>query len=231
LEESYRFVYCNENGFTNELTILGNRFDLCQPPSYDVVIDELSDGMIHIRPDPNKEAYQVFETAKTASHKDRTNVQARLQLGFSMIQLGYLPEGLKEVEEAFDLESSFKTLMAFGIAFEQCGMPEESASAFKKCLELEPENTMAMIKLASSYLKMDLTKEANALLEAVIEKEPSNGAAHLFFALSLSKQRNLERAATECQTVIDLKFELSAAAENLLQLIGMMQQLLSKKLN
>ncbi len=110
-----------------------------------------------------------------------------------------------------------------------CGMPQESANAFEKCVELEPGSMVAMTKLASSYIKLDRTDEANKLLEEVVENEKSNGAARFLLALSLSKQRNLERAASECQAAIDLKFELSPVAESLLESIKSMQQYLSNK--
>jgi Tfp pilus assembly protein PilF len=85
---------------------------------------------------------------------------------------------LDELERCLDLNPRYPDLHNFrGVALCELDRVEEGAEAFRIASELKPEWRIPMLNLAFALLRAGQVKEAEAQLEAILERDPTEPAA------------------------------------------------------
>ena len=78
---------------------------------------------------------------------------------------------------------------------------EQAIDAFKKVIEIEPDNVPARIGMAKAYVGLDKPDEAKAVLLEVLELDPSNKEATDMLASLPEEQDNLTKPSTSTDTL------------------------------
>jgi len=107
------------------------------------------------------------------------------------------------------------------------GRPAEAIESFRSALTFERENTEYQLALAVALLSSGKLTDAQAMVEAVRDRDPANGRANLAMARILVKQGRLADAAYYYRLAIYGKWPENAASRRLevrLELVDLLAQ-------
>ncbi len=87
-------------------------------------------------------------------------------------------DAVEKLQGAIDLDPNCPDLHNFrGVALCELGRVEEGIESFRRSLDLKPDYQVAELNLAFSHLRLGRLKEAQAHLEAILARDPSQPTA------------------------------------------------------
>lgn len=133
-----------------------------------------------------------------AGELDADYGQAFFNLALAQIKLGRE----KEVNEALD--ASLRAYVSAGEAHLKAGRLKEAEEAFRGMLQIDPEYTPALLRLALVFSAAGRHEEAASNLRRVIEREAGNYLAYQLLAEALYGQQKYEEAAAAAERALKL---------------------------
>ncbi len=94
--------------------------------------------------------------------------------------------------------------MNLGLVYYQQKNYQQSREAFRKAVELEPDNDKANRALAKSYSALKMHDDAIMILRKLLENDPSDIKTRLAYARSYYRFRDMKRALDEYNKVLRL---------------------------
>lgn len=156
-----------------------------------------------------------FEEASTAFRSacelDADYGQAFFNLALAQLKLGHDKEANQMLEAALHAYSSTGDVQL------KAGRLKEAEEAFRGMLQIDPEDSTALLRLGLVYNAMGRYEEAAQSLRRVTERKPGNAIAHESLAESLYGLQKYEDAAGSAERAL----KLSADSPDALYLAGL----------
>lgn len=119
--------------------------------------------------------------------------------------------------EMLDAATSPETgsAMAEGVSLFRSGDYEGAVEAFRRAVELDPDNEQAYVSLGSAYLRINRAAEAARAFRRAIDLDPNDATAHLGLAQSHKLSGDPDSALAELQQTLELDPENADATYTL----------------
>lgn len=135
---------------------------------YEKGLQRLREGMSAEAEDFFKEAFQ------SAPYEFETHYRAALEL----LKSEQFERALEELDQAIRFGPKYGDLHNFrGVALCELGRNDEGIAAFRRSIGLNPDYVIARLNLAFAYIRVGQYKDAEGVLEAVLEQDPSQTVA------------------------------------------------------
>ena len=150
-----------------------------------------------------------FEEAAAAFRRacelDADYGQAFFNLALTHIRLGHQ----KEANETLD--AALRAYNSAGEAHFRAGRFKEAEEAFRSMLQIDPENTPALMRLGLVYNALGRHDEAAQNIRRVTGRQPTNALAHEILAEALFGAQKYEEAAASAERALKLSPDSSDA--------------------
>jgi tetratricopeptide (TPR) repeat protein len=134
---------------------------------------------------------------------------------------GKLPESYERIRAARAAHPDDPQLQVlFGEISAAARRPDDAEAAFRKAIEIDPNNIAAYTSLASLFVRTGRTDEAIATYERALEQSPKSGSLHLLLASLLEAAGRLEDAMGHYEAAIEIDPDLAIAKNNLAYLMA-----------
>ena len=97
-----------------------------------------------------------------------------------------------------------------GNELKEQGMVAESISSYQKAIQIKPDYTQPLLKLAAIYEEQENWTEATKCYQRIIGFKPENHGAYLKLAKALKQQNKIYGAISAYQQAIELNPDLPA---------------------
>ncbi len=111
-----------------------------------------------------------------------------------LLQNGFLQDALPILEALFGMLADADIAYNYGICLSELGDVAEAVHALKRCLEIDPTYTHALVGLGVAYTRLGQDAEAESALRKAIEQDPQNAYAKRNLAAVLARSGKLQDA-------------------------------------
>jgi len=104
-------------------------------------------------------------------------VEARGNLGATLVRLGKIDEGIAALElaAAGDEKGAYDVLLSLGVAYRQKGLPDKAVSALQRAVVLKPNEPQGWTNLGVAKARTADKEGAIAAYKKAVELAPENG--------------------------------------------------------
>jgi tetratricopeptide (TPR) repeat protein len=145
---------------------------------------------------------------REALQLDPDYAAARTNLGNVLVSNEQADEAIEEFQRALrskkDFPEAYKAHIGLGGAWAVKGQPDKALAAWRKSIELHPDNAQAHINIGHLLGNQGSSDEAIAEYRKAIAIDPKNALAHCYLALVLRKRNRLDEAIAEFQKATKL---------------------------
>jgi tetratricopeptide (TPR) repeat protein len=132
-------------------------------------------GVQRLREDMAAEAEEFFREAFLAAPN---KFEAHYRSALSLLKSEQYEKALVDLDEAIALGPKYGDLHNFrGVALCELGRVEEGIASFRRATALNSDFTIAKLNLAFAYLRAGQFKDAEHVLEEVLEQDPTQSVA------------------------------------------------------
>jgi superkiller protein 3 len=131
------------------------------------------------------------------------------------LRAGKLPEALKALTSAVQLDGSSGNHMYLGVALASSGNLKQGLAELETALQLEPNNARAHLNLGSVYLQNGQEFLAKGEFEKALEIDPWFAEAHNNLGMILGKDNQLQAAVEHFRLATELDPQYMEAVFNL----------------
>jgi tetratricopeptide (TPR) repeat protein len=146
---------------------------------------------------------------------DPQHVDALHFLGVLAHQSGQHEDSLKWINQAIDLGAGGDAWNNLGEALRALDRREEALAAYRKAIELEPDNAEAHSNLGLMLIEEKKFPEAAQVLQKALALNPSLPSAHYNYGLVLRQEGKLDDAISHWQRALALQPRQKLALNNL----------------
>jgi tetratricopeptide (TPR) repeat protein len=142
----------------------------------------------------NQYAAAAIEFGK-ALELDPDEAQTHNNLGFALVEMGKLAEGIQHYRRALELSPGYpEALNNLGSALVRSRRLPEAVEQFEKALASNPQYAKAHVNLGAALAQMGRLDEAMPHLEKAVEVLPEDAEAHTNLGLALAMKGQLDAA-------------------------------------
>lgn len=132
-------------------------------------------GLQRLRENMASEAEEFFREAFLAAPN---KFEAHYRAALSLLKSEQYEKALAELDEAIALGPKYGDLHNFrGVALCELGRIEEGINSFRRAATLNPDHLVAKLNLAFAHLRAGQFKDAERVLEEVLEQDPTQSVA------------------------------------------------------
>ena len=132
-------------------------------------------GLQRLRENMASEAEEFFREAFLAAPN---KFEGHYRAALSLLKSEHYEKALVELDEAIALGPKYGDLHNFrGVALCELGRVDDGIAAFRRAVALNPDHAVAKLNLAFAHLRAGQFKDAEHVLEEVLEQDPSQSVA------------------------------------------------------
>jgi len=132
-------------------------------------------GLQRLRENMASEAEEFFREAFLAAPN---KFEGHYRAALSLLKSEQYEKALVELDEAIALGPKYGDLHNFrGVALCELGRVDDGIAAFRRAVALNPDHGVAKLNLAFAHLRAGQFKDAEHVLEEVLEQDPSQNVA------------------------------------------------------
>lgn len=148
---------------------------------------------------------QAQEMGAQAVELDPNNIDARRAFAFSLNWTGRYDLAVQHLEAAIAIHPNLDFLY-FELAGAYAGLGNDPAkiAIYEHVLEMEPENTKAMVRMCETYFSMRIDNYAQFYCEEALDRDPMDARAWKQVGMIYYTRRNYESAIDAFNTCVDL---------------------------
>lgn len=152
--------------------------------------------------------FEKIEELQKILQNDKTNFQARREFASLLLDLNYPEEALPHLlylSKVFQDDSSL--FFNLGITYEKLKDLNKAEIAYKKVLELEPDDIDARYNLGQVFIDKQKYNSAIECFEKVLEKDNKDSNTYFSMGLCYLKEKKLDAAKYHFQRTIEINPE------------------------
>ncbi|GAB4573925.1 MAG: hypothetical protein Kow0077_17960 [Anaerolineae bacterium] len=148
---------------------------------------------------------QAQEMGARAVELDPNNIDARRAFAFSLNWTGRYDLAVQQLEEAIRIHPNLDFLY-FELAGAYTGLKNDPAkiAIYEHVLEMNPENTKAMVRMCETYFGMRIDNLAQYWCEQALDRDVNDARAWKQVGMIYYTRRNYESAIDAFNTCVDL---------------------------
>jgi len=145
---------------------------------------------------------KALEAARAAVRETPNSAEANLHLASRLVATGAKEEALQYAETAVRLAPhDDRAMQALGDLYERMRRLYEARQFYRKVLEREPDNAVAIDRLGWLYISFGWSKEACDLLQPAVRTHPHHAHMKVALALALMQTHEFQLSEKLLQTV------------------------------
>ncbi len=169
---------------------------------------------------------EALEIINRFSKSHGNSAELHYQWGFCLDDLGEYREASKHYEQSLQIDANYaKSLFRVAFNYDMDGEDEMAIEYYEKCINLCPTYKNAFINLGILYEDIGNHEDALYCFESVLDAEPNNARASLFFkdakaSVSMYYDEEISKKQGKESEVLNIPisdFELSVRSKNCLE--------------
>jgi tetratricopeptide (TPR) repeat protein len=151
------------------------------------------------------------EESRTLARRLRAGVESAPDEAIAHARLGgfylfhdYLPESLALFERATELDGSARLRNEIAGLLGKKGHAEEALAYYRRCLDVDPEFTAALVNAGNLLSSLGRASEALPLLERAVTLLPDNAKVHFFLGLTHRGLGDVGKARASLERALEL---------------------------
>lgn len=146
------------------------------------------------------ERWKALQVLTTVVAQNPTDATARRRAAELALQLDEPDEAIKQLKPVLEDDPSDPDLLfLLGRAQEALGQLTDAADTLRKAAAAAPDRVAIAVRLAEVYRRLERTKQADALMDRLVQNNPSAAAARVAAARYHLAAGRLDRAARELE--------------------------------
>lgn len=147
---------------------------------------------------------QAIRAVRQSLHGQPTDFQVRYNAGTLLLRENHLEPAIHELEKAYEIAPRDpEVVLNLGVGMYLCELPRQALDHFRLAVRMNEKHALARYNCAAVYTALDLLKEAEAELDALLELYPDFPEAFNEIGVVYLRNKRLIEAAGQFRRAAD----------------------------